>query len=242
MAATGKRTWEPAPDHPALVIITEHAELPEESHDCADSIARRGRAVAVNLIAATQRPTLVAMGRNTAVRSQMDIRICLRVREPRDADLILGQGSLNSGWHAHKLTQPGEFLISSPEHGTPERNRAYLIDDERRDQHAARYGHREPALSAPVADAPWTAPEPPQDATDAPSRGDPDDRIRPETALWDALADAGPEGVSIGELAAICHRTRRWVYYRLQEHAQAGRAAQVRRGYWRAACPDSDAL
>jgi S-DNA-T family DNA segregation ATPase FtsK/SpoIIIE len=243
MAATGKRTWEPVPANPALVIITdEHAELPEESHDCADSIARRGRAVAVNLIAATQRPTLAAMGRNTAVRSQMDIRICLRVREPRDADLILGQGSLHSGWHAHKLTQPGEFLISSPEHGTPERNRAYLIDDERRDQHAARYGHREPPPSAPVPDAPWTAPEPPQDATVAPPRGDPDDRIRPETALWDALVDAGPAGVSTGELAAICRRTRRWVYYRLQEHAQAGRAAQVRRGYWRAARPDSDAL
>ncbi|MGH3279637.1 MAG: FtsK/SpoIIIE domain-containing protein, partial [Trebonia sp.] len=122
MAATGKRTWEPTPDNPALVIITdEHAELPEESHECADSVARRGRAVAVNLMAATQRPTLAAMGRNTAVRSQMDVRICLRVREPRDADLILGQGSLNSGWHAHKLTQAGEFLISDPEHGTPER-------------------------------------------------------------------------------------------------------------------------
>jgi len=60
MAATGKRTWEPAPDNPALVIITdEHAELPEESHECADSVARRGRAVAVNVIAATQRPTQV---------------------------------------------------------------------------------------------------------------------------------------------------------------------------------------
>ena len=139
----------------------------------------------------------------------------------------------------HKLTQPGEFLISSPEHGTPERNRAYLMDDESRDQHAARYGHRQPVLPAPVPDAPSTAPEPPQDAPDAPPRGDDnqDDRIRPETALWDALVDAGPEGVSIGELAAACRRTTRWVYYRLQEHAQAGRAAQVRRGYWRAARP-----
>ena len=238
MAATGKRTWEPAPDNPALVIITdEHAELPEESHECADSVARRGRAVAVNLIAATQRPTQAAMGRNTAVRSQMDVRICLRVREPRDADLILGQGSLNSGWHAHKLTSPGEFLISDPEHAAPKRNRAYLIDDDRRDQHAARYGHRQPAPPAPVPDVPWTAPEPPQDAADGPPPRADDDRSRPETALWDALVDAGPAGVSIGELAAACRRTRRWVYYRLQEHAQAGRAAQVRRGYWRAARP-----
>jgi DNA segregation ATPase FtsK/SpoIIIE, S-DNA-T family len=239
MAATGKRTWEPAPGNPALVIITdEHAELPEESHECADSVARRGRAVAVTLIAATQRPTQAAMGRNTAVRSQMDIRICLRVREPRDADLILGQGSLNSGWHAHKLTQPGEFLISGPEHGTPERNRAYLITDERRDQHAARHARPRPELPAPPPADPQTAPQPPQDTTDGPPRAsDQHDQPRPETALWDALVDAGPEGAPVAELEAACGMARRWVYYRLQEHAQAGRAVQVRRGYWRAARP-----
>jgi S-DNA-T family DNA segregation ATPase FtsK/SpoIIIE len=236
MAATGKRTWEPTPENPALIIITdEHAELPEESHEYADSVARRGRAVAVNLIAATQRPTQAAMGRNTAVRSQMDIRICLRVREPRDADLILGQGSLNSGWHAHKLTQPGEFLISDPEHGTPERNRAYLVTDERRDTHAARYARPRPVLASPVSDDLWEAPEPPQEATGGPPHDD--DRPRPETALWDALVDAGPQGVSVGELVAACGMARRWVYYRLQEHATAGRAVQVRRGYWRAARP-----
>ncbi len=138
MAAEGKRVWEPTPDDPALIIIAdEYAELPEDAQKSSDSVARRGRAVAVNLIAATQRPTQAAMGKNTAVRSQMDIRICLRVREPRDADLILGQGSVNSGWHAHKLTKPGEFLISGPEHAMPERNRAYLLTDTRRDYHAA---------------------------------------------------------------------------------------------------------
>lgn len=89
MAAHGKRVWEPTPDDPALVIVVdEYAELPEQSHEYADSIARRGRAVAVNLIAATQRPTQQAMGKH-AVRSQMDVRICLRVRERRDVDLVL---------------------------------------------------------------------------------------------------------------------------------------------------------
>jgi hypothetical protein len=43
-----------------------------------------------------------------------DIRICLRVREPRDADLILGQGATAAGWHA-----PGRFLLSVPEHPPP---------------------------------------------------------------------------------------------------------------------------
>lgn len=30
-----------------------------------------------------------------------------------------------------------------------------------------------------------------------------------------------------------CRRARRWIYYRLEEHVTAGRAVQVRRGYWR---------
>ena len=55
------------------------------------------------------------------------------------------------------------------------------------------------------------------------------------TVLWDALSGAGPDGVSVGDLAPACGRTSRWVYYRLREHAAADRAVQVRRGYWRAA-------
>jgi DNA segregation ATPase FtsK/SpoIIIE, S-DNA-T family len=236
MAAAGKRTWEPTPADPALVIIVdEYAELPDEAHDCADSVARRGRAVAVNLIAATQRPTQSAMGKNTAVRSQMDIRICLRVREPRDADLILGQGSVNSGWHAHKLTQPGEFLISDPEHAIPDRNRAYLLTDARRDDHASRCAHIRPKLAASQPATPGTsqaAPGSPQAAAELPGRSA--DEARPDTALWDALVDAGPAGVSVAELESACGMGRRWVYYRLQDHARAGRAVQVRRGHWRA--------
>ena len=236
MAAEGKRVWEPTPDDPALVIIVdEWAELPDQAREYADSVARRGRAVAENLIAATQRPTQEAMGKGTAVRSQMDIRICLRVREPRDGDLILGQGMVNSGWHAHKLAKPGEFLISDPEHAMPERNRAYLLNDALRDYHAARCAAGRPRLAASQPDTPRPAPEPPQTAPDGPSHGD--DRPRPETALWDALVDAGPDGISVGELEAACGMGRRWVYYRLQAHATAGRAVQVRRGYWRAVRP-----
>ena len=78
LAATGDRVWEPTPDRPALVIvIDEYAELAETARDAlaaADSIARRGRAPAVTLIVATQRPTQQAMG-SGAVRSQMEVRI-----------------------------------------------------------------------------------------------------------------------------------------------------------------------
>ena len=133
LAATGQRVWQPSPDMPALIIvIDEYAELVESAPEAtgdADSIARRGRAVAVTLIAATQRPTQKAMGQG-ALRSQMDVRICFRVRERKDVDLVLGQGMLSAGWHAHKLNAPGKFLISAPEHDTPRRARAYLLTDQ----------------------------------------------------------------------------------------------------------------
>ena len=152
LAATGRRVWEPSPAMPALVIIIdEYAELTDEAPDAmsdTDSVARLGRAVAVTLVAATQRPTQKAMGQG-AVRSQMDTRICFRVRERRDVDLILGQGMLVAGWNAHALNAPGKFLVSAPEHTTPRRARAYLVtdDDVARDRrplrpHPGRAGRR----------------------------------------------------------------------------------------------------
>jgi DNA helicase HerA-like ATPase len=109
LADHGKREWEPSPAMPALVIIIdEHAELADDAPDAmsdTDTIARLGRAPAVTLMAATQRPTQKVMGQG-AVRSQINIRISFRVEEQRDVDLILGQGKLKAGWHAHKLNDP----------------------------------------------------------------------------------------------------------------------------------------
>jgi S-DNA-T family DNA segregation ATPase FtsK/SpoIIIE len=227
MAAHGRRVWDPGPATPALVLVVdEYAELPAGARDSADSLARRGRAVAVNLLAATQRPTQQAMGSN-AVRSQMDTRICLRVRERRDVDLILGQGAQAAGWHAHTLTQPGTFLISDPEHTTPQQARAYLITDDQVIAHAHRHTQPAPAINAPTAptDAHTALPQP--DGT--PGQAD------PEAALWDALRAAGPEGVTACALARHAHMGRTWVYERLREHADAGRVCQVSHGHWRAA-------
>jgi len=142
LATTRQRVWEPSPDWPALVVIVdEYAELADHAPDAitdADSIGRRGRAVAVTLIAATQRPTQKAMGQG-ALRAQMDVRLCFRVRERRDVDLILGQGMLTAGWQAHTLNAPGKFLISAPEHGTPRRARAYLVTDQAVTETASRH-------------------------------------------------------------------------------------------------------
>ena len=235
IARQGHRVWEPTPDEPTLVIIVdEYAEMPEEAHDCADSIARRGRAVAVNLIAATQRPSQQAMGKG-AVRSQIDIRICLRVRERRDTDLILGQGSVNAGWHAHALTRPGEFLVSDPEHAKPERARAYLIDDDAVAAHARDHGTGQLATGTDPQQPDSVPPEWPQTREHPP--GPADVHGNPEAALWAALVAAGPRGVSIADLMQATGKGRTWVYERLRQLAVAGRVIQTIRGHWRAAVP-----
>jgi DNA segregation ATPase FtsK/SpoIIIE, S-DNA-T family len=168
-----------------------------------------------------------------AVRSQMDTRICLRVRERRDADLILGQGSFHAGWHAHSLTQPGAFLISDPEHTVPERHRAYLITDDQIARHAAQHAHGRPAFAVSEPDTPQTAPGSPYTAGNGARRHD--DHGGPETALWAALADAGTDGVSVAELLELTGMTRPTLYRHLRAHADAGRVVQVARGCWCAA-------
>jgi DNA segregation ATPase FtsK/SpoIIIE, S-DNA-T family len=231
-AAKGSRLWQPTPDDPAVIIIVdEYAEMPPAAQEYADSVSRRGRAVAVNLLIATQRPTQEAMGHN-AVRSQIDIRICLRVREPRDTDLILGQGSLTSGWRAHAITQPGVFLISSPQHTIPERALAYWLDDGQVRRHVSQHAHGRPQL--PPAGSPGAA-QSPQTARGGqePTEMPPD----PDAALWDALSAAGEQGAPVAALLQVTGMTRPTLYRRLRALARAGRAVQTVRGRWRAVTP-----
>jgi DNA translocase FtsK/SpoIIIE-like protein len=227
LAATGRRVWDASPERPALVvIIDEYAELADEAPGAmadTDSIARLGRAVAVTLVAATQRPTQKAMGQG-AVRSQMDTRICFRVRERKDVDLILGQGMLAAGWHAHALNAPGKFLVSAPEHTTPKRARAYLVTDQDVARVVARNGPYRPPL-------------------DEVSRGalNPGPAVA-EPAPWylaDAQRDPDEPG-DIAELMRLSGMTRPTLYRHLAAHAQAGRAIQVSRGRWRATTTEDE--
>jgi len=247
LAATGQRVWEPSEEMPALVIIVdEYAELAETSPQAtsaADSIARRGRAVAVTLIAATQRPTQKAMGQG-ALRSQMDVRISFRVRERKDTDLILGQGMLTAGWQAHTLNAPGKFLISAPEYDSPRRARAYLLSDEAVARAANIYAALRPLLDdvsmralehraqmRPDESAGWGVPDFEDTTTDALG----DDTVTPGAMLWFALSAAPAEGASIAELMRSSGMNRTTLYRHLIDHSRAGRAVQVSRGRWRAA-------
>jgi S-DNA-T family DNA segregation ATPase FtsK/SpoIIIE len=240
LADHGLREWEPSETAPALVIIVdEYAELAEQAPRAmkdTDTIARLGRAPAVTLVAATQRPTQKVMGQG-AVRSQMNIRIAFRIQEQRDVDLVLGQGMLKAGWQAHKLNAPGKFLVSSPEHDTPRRARAYLLTDQDVTAAAARYAPARPRLDdisrTALTTRPTTpaTPEPGTDSHAGPAAEPGDD---PEATLWTALSTAPDEGISVPELITETGMSRRWVYYRLRELAAAGRVTQTAK-LWRIA-------
>jgi hypothetical protein len=236
LASIGRRTWEPTPEMPALVIvIDEYAELSEEAPDAmhyTDEIARLGRALAVTLIAATQRPTQKVMGQG-AVRSQMDLRVCFRVREPRDVDLVLGQGMLKAGWDAHKLNAPGKFLASAPEHDIPRRARAYLVTDDMVAETSARHSLIPRGLDEISRNAMLAGPGPA--SGHGPRYQNTSDSAQPpEEALWAALRTAPEEGWEIGELMTITGMSRTPIYRYLRVLVDAGRAYQVSRGRWRA--------
>ena len=238
MGAGSERVWNPSPQHPALIIITdEYAELAENAPlaaDAADSVARRGRALAVTELAATQRPTQKAMGKG-ALRSQMDIRIALRVRERRDTDLILGQGMLAAGWHAHTLDAPGKFLISAEGLDHPRRARGFLVTDEDVATEAARWAPIRPPLDDLSAAAVGTARDAEADGVGEVLEGEiVSGSVDPESVLWAALLEAPREGTSIPELIMATGMQRTWIYLRLQQHARNDRAVQVSRGRWRA--------
>ena len=242
LAAHGYREWQPSPAMPALVIIIdEYAELAEQAPRAlkdTDTIARLGRAPAVTLVAATQRPTQKVMGQG-AVRSQMNIRIAFRVEEQRDVDLVLAQGALRAGWHAHKLNAPGKFLVRSPEHDTPRRARAYLITDNDVTSAAARYAPVRPRLDAISRHALTNrSPAPPtgeQTESDHAGITPEDSGENLETTLLITLSAAPEDGISVPELVAATGMSRRWIYYRLRELASAGQVIQTTRGQWRAA-------
>jgi hypothetical protein len=221
---------------PSVGSITEpielgpfEAELAEQAPDAmdyTDSIARLGRALAVNLVAATQRPTQKAMGQG-AVRSQMDMRICFRVRESRDVDLVLGQGMLNAGWNAHRLNAPGKFLVSAPEHEILRRARAYLITDEGVAYVAARHAQiprqldyiSRSATEQPPADDPYVSPAVIVDA--------PEEQEDAFSKLWAALSGAPQEGIPVSNLITITGMSRRWVFWRLKQLAERGEAFET---------------
>jgi S-DNA-T family DNA segregation ATPase FtsK/SpoIIIE len=254
----GRDAWQPSPEAPALVVpVDELAELVEQLPDAAtylDSIARLGRKTAVTLLVATQRPTQEALG-GGALRAQLTVRVCLRVTEPADGELILGRGKAKQGYRPDLLDAPGKLLAwDPPDHTRPVPAKAYTMDRGRIRQLAAAPGavpELDPDSAAALTepDAPDqpppqpgtvpegrttpTHPEPRTAQDESATASEPASDGDPLAALLAALRAAGPRGAKVAELAHTVGRAKTWVYERLQELVRQGRVERAGHGRWR---------
>jgi DNA segregation ATPase FtsK/SpoIIIE, S-DNA-T family len=255
----GRDAWQPSPEAPAMVVpVDELAELVEQLPDAAtllDSIARLGRKTAVTLLVATQRPTQEALG-GGALRAQLTVRVCLRVTEPADGELILGRGKAKQGYRPDLLDAAGKLLVwDPPDHTRPVPAKAYTVDRNRirqlvtaaqtpmpeldPDSAAALVEREAPDQrrpergTAPEGRTTPAHPEPPA-PPDEPAAVLPEDAGDPLAALRAALRDAGPRGAKVAELAHTVGRAKTWVYERLQDLHRQGQVERAGHGRWRA--------
>lgn len=128
----GQDTWTPTADRPRItVVVDEGAEVvtaadkvPFPEVDDAgktkvrtrsalpglESIARMGRAACIDLWWMTQKPT-IGDGIPKQIAPQISVSICLAVRTPAEARVVLGEDAQAKGWNADELPAPGVALI-----------------------------------------------------------------------------------------------------------------------------------
>ncbi|MFE1026806.1 MarR family transcriptional regulator [Streptomyces sp. NPDC058818] len=128
----GQDTWTPTADRPRItVVVDEGAEVmtaadgvPYEVEagegktrtvkrsalPALESIARMGRAACIDLWWMTQKPT-INDGIPKQIAPQIGVSICLAVRTPAEARVVLGEDAQAKGWNADELPVPGVALI-----------------------------------------------------------------------------------------------------------------------------------
>jgi S-DNA-T family DNA segregation ATPase FtsK/SpoIIIE len=252
--------WQPTPQAPAIVLpVDELAELVEQLPDATtllDTIARKGRKTAITLLVSTQRPTQEALG-GGALRAQLTVRVCLRVTEPADGELVLGRGKARLGYRPDLLDAPGKLLVwDPPDHTRPIPAKVLHVDRARIPRLLATAGPAVPDLDPTTAAAlsgstqrdgePGHEAQPARPAATepagrvahttsipAPTEGDGD----PLAGLLACLRAAGPRGAKVAELAAAIGRAKTWVYERLQDLHRQGQVERAGHGRWRLTHP-----
>ncbi|MYW67177.1 hypothetical protein GTY65_24365 [Streptomyces sp. SID8379] len=221
------RKWDPAKHgRPAwFVVIDELAELMRRAPHLAqelESLKQLARFVAITFIEATQSPSSKVFGDSTDARQQYQVRIGLGVTESTATNLIMGPGAHGEGWRLDQLNLPGKLMIASRDkaHQAPLERRAYYPTDEDIAATIAEYGGvsslgdlLEPAgppqgpngggtgggTPVPVPTAPVERPRLRAVPTYPDGARIPDNRL----ALWQALQQAGSDGMTLQEVVAL---------------------------------------
>lgn len=108
--------------------LFSHPEFGEEAAELAERIIKVGPALGIFLILATQKPNSKSLP--TGVRSQMSLRMALRVADQDTNDMILGTGKYKNGINAMQFSRKdlgiGLLLGETDE---PQIVRTYYIDN-----------------------------------------------------------------------------------------------------------------
>ncbi|NRQ40596.1 cell division protein FtsK [Nonomuraea sp. NN258] len=100
--------------HPLVLAIDEcqelfaHEEFGEEAGRLATAIIKRGPALGIILLLATQRPDKKSLP--TSISANAGIRICLRVMGHIETDMILGSGSHTAGIRPSNFTKKDQGI------------------------------------------------------------------------------------------------------------------------------------
>lgn len=119
--------------HPIFAAIDEcqelftHPEYGKEADRLATAIIKRGPAMGITLVLATQRPDGKSLP--TGVSANAGIRFCLRVMGQLENDMVLGTSAYRNGLRATTLTQRDKgigYLVGAADE--PQVVRSYYID------------------------------------------------------------------------------------------------------------------
>lgn len=103
--------WTPSPQTPdVFFFVDEGADLMgiDGAYDILFKIARKGRKVGVHVIYATQRPSADVI--TPTLRSQLQVRMSLRVMSADDSRVVFGPGAVAAGWSPHEISRSGRGI------------------------------------------------------------------------------------------------------------------------------------
>lgn len=128
----GQDTWTPTPERPRITLVVDEGaevltaadKVPYETETAdgktrtinrsalpgLETIARMGRAGLIDLWWMTQKPT-IGDGIPKQIAPQIGTSICLAVRTPAEARVVLGEDAQAKGWTADELPVPGVALV-----------------------------------------------------------------------------------------------------------------------------------
>ncbi|APU22933.1 FtsK/SpoIIIE family protein [Actinoalloteichus sp. GBA129-24] len=240
------RVWQASPEQPVIVVlIDEAAELPVECVPDLESVARRGRALGVALVLATQYPTVNAVG-SAQVRAQLRTRVAFRFLKTGEASTVL-RDTAGTDPAVIRKDRPGCGYVEAAGAERPALVRCYWVTDDLVSEVVETWRGRQPALDPATADVVSTFPADADDERDAPpnipaarqtdsaaeepaaplaalaERGPATrspakkrlDNEQARTALRAALSGAGEEGTTVEALGAECDRRKTWIYREL---------------------------